>query len=442
VARDPAKPEDDIVISRDMRSPQSGVDPTAAGGSRADLLDTISLYLHIPFCHAKCHYCDFNSYAGMLGLREQYVAALLGEIALAGERARMADGTPRRCRTIFFGGGTPSLLLPEQVSSILEAARAAFRVDAGAEITLEANPGTLEYGRLEETRAAGVTRLSMGAQSFDAGLLRWMGRIHTPDEIEQALAAARAAGFASINLDFIYALPGQSPAVWEATLERALALRPEHLSLYSLIVEEGTPLFTWVQEGRVRPADDDVAADMYELAEARLAAAGYQHYELSNWALPGHACQHNLTYWRNLPYIGLGAGAHGWFAGHRYAEERPIRRYIARVGEASAGLVAEPDGGAFRLPAAAIVEDEAIPPVLEQAETAMLGLRLVEGLDLAAFAARYSRDFLSLYGERLAPLRDHGLLEMDGGALRLTPRGRLLGNEVFARLLPEDELPA
>ncbi|HLY32292.1 MAG TPA: radical SAM family heme chaperone HemW, partial [Ktedonobacterales bacterium] len=352
----------------------------------SDLLQTVSLYLHIPFCHAKCHYCDFNSYAGMLGLREEYVAALLDEIALAGRRAALPDGSPRRCRTIFFGGGTPSLLTNEQVAAILAAARSAFALDPDAEITLEANPGTLEYAQLDGLRATGVNRLSMGAQSFDPALLRWMGRIHTPEEIETAFAAARAGGFTSVNLDFIFALPGQQVETWQATLERALALSPEHLSLYSLIVEEGTPLFTWVRQGKVTPADEDIAADMYEYAEARLAQAGYRQYEISNWARPGYECQHNLTYWRNLPYIGLGAGAHAWFAGHRFAEERAIRRYIARVRETSAIQATEINAG---LPAGAITQDESITPELEMVETAMVGLRLTTGLDLVAFKARF-----------------------------------------------------
>lgn len=406
------------------------------------LLDTISLYLHIPFCHAKCYYCDFNSYAGMLGLRERYVAALAREIALAGERARLADGAPRRCRTIFFGGGTPSLLTAAQVAELLAAARAAFAVDVDAEITLEANPGALEYGQLDAIRAAGVNRLSMGAQSFDAALLRWMGRIHTPDEIARALANARTAGFTSVNLDFIYALPGQSPAIWRETLDRALDLRPEHLSLYSLIVEEGTPLHRWVAQGRVRPVDDDLAADMYELAAARLAAAGYQQYEVSNWALPGHACRHNLTYWHNLPYIGLGAGAHGWFGGRRYAEARPIHDYLARVA-ATAEIGAEEEAkdssaedDARGLPAGAVVESEAIATELEMAETAILGLRLVAGLDVGAFARRFGHEFEAVFGARLAEVSVAGLLERAGESVRLTERGRLLGNEVFACLLP------
>lgn len=403
-----------------------------------DLLQTVSLYLHIPFCHVKCHYCDFNSYAGMLGHRERYVAALVDEITLAGRRARLTDGRPRRCRTVFLGGGTPSLLTATQVADLLATVRRAFRLDDDAEITLEANPGAIERGHLADLHSAGITRLSMGAQSFDPALLRWMGRIHTAGEVEEAFHAARAAGIPSINLDFIYALPGQSLATWSETLERAVALGPDHLSLYSLIVEEGTPLHRWVAEGRVRPADEDVAADMYELAERRLASAGYEHYEISNWARSGHACQHNLTYWHNLPYIGLGAGAHGWFAGQRYSEARPLRDYIARVRAAveaaSAGCADE--AMSAELPAGAVVEAEQITPELEMAETAMLELRLVRGLSLERFAQRFGQSFETAIGSRLDDVRAIGLLNEQNGHLQLTERGRLLGNEVFERVLP------
>ena len=427
----------------DASRPAARVGLPVGYASLSDALASVSLYLHIPFCHAKCHYCDFNSYAGMLPLRESYVEALVAEVALAGRRAALPGGAPRRCRTIFLGGGTPSLLSAEQVAAILTAVRGAFVLDDDAEITLEANPGTLEYGHLDELHATGVNRLSMGAQSFDPDLLRWMGRIHSPEEIEVAFHAARSAGFTSINLDFIYALPGQSVATWAATLERALALGPDHLSLYSLIVEEGTPLFTWVEQGRVPPTDDDLAADMYELAEARLARAGFEHYEISNWARPGLACQHNLTYWRNLPYIGLGAGAHSWYGGHRFMEAKPIRTYLARV---QAALAAEQSGGTeVALPAtvtappvaAAIVEDEVIARAMEMTETAMMGLRLSEGLALDLFAERFGTPFDAVFGARLADLGALGLLEQVGGQLRLTERGRLVGNEVFERLLPE-----
>src|SRR6185437_6330919 len=241
--------------------------------------------------------------------------------------------------------------------------------------------------------------LSMGAQSFDAGLLRWMGRIHSPEEIEMAFAAARQAGFTSINLDFIFALPNQSLATWADTLERALALGPEHLSLYSLIVEEGTPLFSWVRDGRVIPADDDTAADMYEHAMERLARAGYGQYEISNWALPGHECRHNLTYWRNGPYIGLGAGAHSWYAGHRFADVRPIREYMKRIPSTS-DAVRGPSVDATSLAASAVVDDEVISRELEMAETGMLGLRLLEGVSLAMFAERFGCEFLDVFGDR------------------------------------------
>jgi oxygen-independent coproporphyrinogen-3 oxidase len=396
-------------------------------------LDSVSLYLHIPFCHAKCHYCDFNSYAGMLGLREQYVAALRDEIALAGLRARDGEGQPRRCRTIFFGGGTPSLLTAAQIDLLLVAAREAFAVDADAEVTMEANPGALEYERLDEVRAAGVNRLSMGAQSFDPALLRWMGRIHSPEEIETAFGAARAAGFDNINLDFIFALPGQTQAVWEDTLERALALGPDHLSLYNLIVEEGTPLYSWVARGKVREVDEDTAADMYEHAERRLEAAGYEHYEISNWARPGHACQHNLTYWRNLAWIGLGAGGSSFYAHHRFTNARPIRDYITRIAASTRAPAAS------GLPAGAIVEDEDIGRDLEMAETAMLALRLTEGLSLADFTARYGQGFWPTFAHRLDDVRPLDLLEEAGGRVRLSERGRMLGNEVFARLLPDGD---
>ena len=281
-------------------------------------------------------------------------------------------------------------------------------------------------------RAAGVNRLSMGAQSFDADLLRWMGRIHSPAEIVTAFEAARAAGFANINLDFIFALPGQTQALWEETLERALALGPDHLSLYNLIVEEGTPLYGWVRRGKVREVDEDTAADMYEFAQRRLGAAGYEHYEISNWARPGHACQHNLTYWRNLAWIGLGAGGSSFYAGHRFTNVRPIRDYIARV---RASLASE---AVDALPAGAIIEQEAIPRELEMAETAMLALRLTHGLSLASFAERYGADFWATFDERLRDITALDLLEEVDGWVRLTERGRMVGNEVFARLLPAD----
>lgn len=386
-----------------------------------ELLETVALYLHIPFCHTRCYYCDFNTYAGILPLREPYVQALLAEIALAGELAQLADGRRRRSRTIFFGGGTPSLLTGEQVTRLLAACRRAFAVDKDAEVTLEANPGTLSRAQLAGLRAAGVNRLSMGAQSFDAQLLKALGRIHSPAEIVEAVHHARAAGFTSINLDFMFGLPGQTMRHWQETLEQALALRPEHLSLYSLIIEEGTPFYTWTQEGRIMPGDEDLCADMYEYADERLRAEGYENYEISNWALPGHQCKHNLTYWRNLPYLGMGAGAHSFFAGKRFSNVLSPQEYIhlLKRGERP------------------VAESETVERSQEMAETAFLALRTSEGLHLPAFEERFAEPFSHFVGERVRQVEEAGLLERKEEWLRLSKRGRLLGNEVFMRLLPD-----
>ena len=386
-----------------------------------ELLKTVSLYLHIPFCHTRCHYCDFNTYAGILPLREPYVRALVTEIELAGKLAQLADGTPRRSRTIFFGGGTPSLLTVEQITRLLNACHKAFAVDELAEITLEANPGTLSREQLAGLRAAGVNRLSMGSQSFDAELLKTLGRIHSPREIVQALHNARAAGFTSINLDFMFGLPGQTMRHWQETLDQALALRPEHFSLYSLIIEEGTPFYTWTSEGRITPGDEDLCADMYEYADERLQAEGYENYEISNWALPGHQSRHNLTYWQNLPYLGMGAGAHSFFGGKRFSNILDPQEYIDLLKKQQ-----RPEAGC-----------ETIDRVLEMTETAFLALRTAQGLHLPTFEERFAEPFTHFVGERLRVVEEAGLLEQEQDWLRLSKRGRLLGNEVFVRLLPD-----
>jgi len=386
-----------------------------------ELLHTTSLYLHIPFCHTRCYYCDFNTYAGMLPLREPYVRALLEEITLAGEMARLPDGGPRRTRTIFFGGGTPSLLSVEQVARLLAGCHRSFAVDEGAEISLEANPGTLDRQQLQGLRKAGINRLSLGAQSFDAELLKTLGRIHSPEEISQAVLFARQAGFTSLNLDFMFGLPGQTMCHWQKTLEQALSLRPEHLSLYSLIIEEGTPFFTWTHEGRLRPGDEDLCADMYEYARERLRAEGYEQYEISNWSLPEHRCRHNLTYWWNLPYIGMGAGAHSFFAQKRFSDIREPREYIRWLKRGQWPLA----------------ESEEVTQLQEMAETAFLGLRTTAGLHLPTFAQRFGASFDDFVGERLRTVEEAGLLTREGDWLRLSERGLLLGNEVFFRLLPD-----
>ena len=385
------------------------------------LLETVSLYVHIPFCHTRCHYCDFNTYAGMLPLREPYVRALLTEIGMASALTKLPGGKPRRSRTIFFGGGTPSLLSVSQVSRILDACYNNFAVDEDAEITLEAKPGTWSREQLVGLRAAGVNRLSMGAQSFDAELLKTLGRIHSPKDITQAVRDAQAAGFTSINVDFMFGLPGQTMRHWRETIDRALDLHIEHLSLYSLIIEEGTPFYTWTHEGRITPGDEDLCADMYEYADERLHAAGYVNYEISNWSLPGFQSRHNLTYWHNFPYIGMGAGAYSSFGGRRFSNVREPAEYSRML-------------KAQQWPE---VESETVDKAQAMSETAFLALRTAQGLHLPTFEQRFALPFAQFAGDRLHMVEEAGLLERETEWLRLSKRGRLLGNEVFLRLLPD-----
>ncbi|MBM4416755.1 MAG: radical SAM family heme chaperone HemW [Chloroflexi bacterium] len=379
---------------------------------------SVGLYIHVPFCPAKCHYCDFNSFAGLDRLRGPYVRAAVREIrrAPAGLGAAEVD---LAAETVNFGGGTPSLLDPTEVQAILEAARGHMAVANDAEISLEANPGTVAAARLAALRRIGVNRISYGIQSFDATLLARIGRIHS---VEQALAArelARHAGFENVNLDFIYGLPGQSLATWRETLRRAIELAPEHLSAYALTIEPGTIFHLQRSRGILAPATEDEMADQYELATEMLGEAGYVHYEISNWARDERfACRHNLRYWRNQEYVGIGPGAHSWFGGARTIATRAPAAWIAQVehGEAT------------------VEERETIPADLELGETAMLGLRLREGIDLSALRERLG-PAVGRLAEPLNSLVEQGLVARSASRVALTDRGRLLGNEVFARVL-------
>ncbi|MFN2225688.1 MAG: radical SAM family heme chaperone HemW, partial [Anaerolineae bacterium] len=262
-------------------------------------MEDLGLYVHIPFCQSRCRYCDFNTYAGLEGLFETYVRALVREITLAGTA---------RVSSVYIGGGTPTVLPLLSLIQILDAIQAGFDLAADAEVTIEANPGTVEAGTLAALRVRGVNRLSLGVQSFADGELRRLGRIHTAEQAAAGLAAARQAGFDNVSLDLIFGLPGQALADWRFSLECALALEPEHLSLYALSVEAGTPLARDIARGHLPMPDPDLAAEMYEMAAEVNAQAGYQHYEISNWARGwGRQCRHNLIYWRNEPYLGLGA---------------------------------------------------------------------------------------------------------------------------------------
>ncbi|MCX7912161.1 MAG: radical SAM family heme chaperone HemW [Dehalococcoidales bacterium] len=376
----------------------------------------IALYVHVPFCRRKCAYCDFVSYGGAESLIPAYVSALKREMAHYG-------GTGYQVGTVYFGGGTPSLLPVKALGELLEAIRQHFAVLADAEVSLEANPGTVDEAYLAAIRALGVNRLSLGMQSMDDRELAMLGRIHKAGDALAAFRMARNAGFDNINVDLIYGLPGQSVEGWLKSLKGVLALGTEHLSLYALSLEEGTPLWRAVNEGRLPPPDPDVAATQYELAEDILDAAGFRHYEISNWAKPGYECRHNLTYWHNLPYLGIGAGAHSFLNGHRYASTPRLNEYI----EACLGGGIPPR-----------VMDETIRPELGLAETVILALRLGEGVSHADIMRRFGTDILAHYGDVIGEMTRAGLLETTAGNIRLTRRGRLLSNEVCWRFLPDD----
>jgi oxygen-independent coproporphyrinogen-3 oxidase len=337
--------------------------------------------------------------------------------------AEKEPATPGNCelQTLYIGGGTPTVLPTPYLGQLVVTARRAFSLPQESEITVEANPGTVAFDSLRSLRDAGVNRLSLGIQSFDDQLLHVLGRRHTAAEARYAWFDARAAGFDNLNLDLILGLPEQTLENWQESVHQALELQPEHLSLYALSVEAHTPLSTRIASGVVPPPDDDLAADMYEWAAEALSEAGYAHYEISNWAMPGHACQHNLIYWRNEPYVGLGAGAHSWWNGKRWANLDDPRAYVATLDRQHSP----------------IAEETTIDCALEMGETMMMGLRLLqEGVSFARFKGRFGVPMETVYGDEIAELIERGLLERTPERVRLTQRGCLLGNQVFAQFLP------
>lgn len=376
------------------------------------------IYVHVPFCRHICPYCDFNTYAGQDQLIPGYVAAVIEEMRIA------AAGQPMRgAPTLFFGGGTPSLLTPEQAGSIVAAARDLFGLREDAEVTLEANPESLDAGSLAGLREAGVNRLSIGVQSQQRAGLRVLGRGHTAQNAESAISAARDAGFDNVSLDFIFGWPGQTDADWQADLDRILAWQPEHVSLYSLIVEPGTPMHSAVDRGILRALDDDTIAGFYEQAAETLAGAGWQHYEIANWARePRYRSRHNQRYWQAGPYHGFGAGAYGTIGRVRASNLLLPSKYTSVVREGHRPLAVS----------------ETLSPETAMGETMMLGLRLlVDGVSASDFAARHGQSLTDRYAAEIDRFTAVGLLEWHTpDRLRLTARGALLANDVSAAFLP------
>jgi oxygen-independent coproporphyrinogen III oxidase len=402
----------------------------------------LSLYIHIPFCTLKCSYCDFNSYAGIEGLMGPFAEAMCEEMRLWAPP--MAD---RAVETIFFGGGTPSLLPLAEVERIMTAMRETFDLAPDAEISFEANPGTVDREYLRGLLTTGVNRISFGVQSFHDDELRALDRIHSAAEAKEAYRWAREAGFERLNLDLIYGLTEQPMERWQATLEQAIELAPEHLSLYALTVEEGTKLAHDIERGRAPAPDGDTQAAMYEWSCERLPAAGYRQYEISNWCRPGGECRHNLVYWRNGEWLGLGPGAHSHLRskeqgarsqGWRFADVYSPKQYIDRVQQTVVDSALGTRHSALdpllaSMRHVAFVEEQTVE--MEMADTAILGLRLNEGLDVGEFSRRFGRSLEEAYGAVLTETGAFGLVERENGRVRLTERGRLLANEVFVRLL-------
>ncbi len=392
-----------------LESPTTDVDRVQAP---ADAV--LGIYVHIPFCQYRCTYCDFATYAGEDAHMGTYVDCLIDEIE------RRAPLDPRRFVTsVFFGGGTPSRLPVAFIERILCTIRERFRLASNAEVTLEANPGTLDLGHMRALRGAGVNRLSVGVQTLDDEILRRLNRIHDAEQALATLKSARAAGFDSVSADLIFGLPGQDLAGWEATLRTVLDEKPDHLSVYGLILEPETLLHHQVRSGAtVLPPDDD-AADMYELAQEVLAARGLIQYEISNWALPGHRCRHNLLYWEHEPYLGVGLSAHSYVDGIRFANIRGLQGYIRRL----------------KMGALPTASSETIGAARARSDAIMLGLRLMRGVHVPTFDSRFGGSLLDAHRETIDRLSDLGLVECADGNLRLASRGYLLANQVWRQFI-------
>ena len=378
-------------------------------------MEPISIYIHIPFCVRKCAYCDFTSFPGRGAQMEAYLSAVCREM-----RAQAAFFGCRRVRTVFLGGGTPTLMTGEQAQRLLDALRACFDLAPDAEITLEGNPGTVTAQSLAAYHAAGVNRLSLGVQSLDDGLLAAIGRIHTAAQAREAVSMARAAGFENLNLDLMLGLPGQSVAQWERTLEEAIALAPEHLSCYSLIVEEGTPLSAQLERGECAPLpDEDALCRMDEITAQWTAQAGFARYEVSNYAKPGRECRHNIVYWACEPYLGLGCAAHSDMDGRRFYNPSDWAGYLRMAQSGTTARDAEGES----------TRQE------RMFERMMMGLRMVRGVDCARFVRDFGAQPEEVWKEALARDVRVGLMERRGDYLRLTQRGMQVMNSVLVELL-------
>lgn len=391
----------------------------------------IGLYVHIPFCQTKCSYCDFNTYERIEDQIPNYVTALTNEIKAWSDLLSQPV-----VHTIFLGGGTPSYLPVDNIKHILSTIHSRYKVYESAEITLECNPGDITLERAFGWSDAKVNRVSMGVQSFNDGLLALLGRRHTAHEAKQAFHTLRKAGFNNQSLDLIYGLPHQSASQWSDTLNEAVALGPDHISLYSLQIEEGTPLAVDVKKERYPIPDDDLAAEMYEEAQRKLRANGFTQYEISNWAKPGMKSQHNIIYWLNEPYLGVGAGAHSWLEGQRFFNLKSPTRYVTAMDNNYKEVNQDPIA-TMQMPFGPVEQVDVTTAAIDIGETMMMGMRLNAGVSHKRFEKRFGTPLDKIFPKELNRLVVLGLVEITKEGVRLTDKGRLLGNEVFAEFISE-----
>ena len=372
-----------------------------------------SIYIHIPFCTQICHYCDFNKFFIQNQPVDGYIHSLIQEMDLY----HLSQNEPMS--TIFIGGGTPSALEPNQLEQLLNATKEKIKLAPGYEFTVEANPGDLTKDKMRIMKEAGVNRLSLGVQSFNEELLKKIGRAHNVRDVYETIDMAREAGFENISIDLIYSLPGQTLADLEDTLDRALQLDLPHFSAYSLIIEPKTVFYIMLNKGKLSLPGEDAEASMYEYVMERLTKAGYQQYEISNFAKAGYESRHNLVYWNNEEYYGLGAGAHGYLNGVRYHNHGPLKKYMNAIKE-------------NRKP---IIEQITVSLKEKMEEEMFLGLRKMEGVSPQAFQQKFSQDIQDVFGDTLNRMVSDGLLEISEGRIKLTQSGKLMGNEVFQAFL-------
>lgn len=378
-------------------------------------LNTLGVYVHVPFCRRKCRYCDFASFAGLEGLIPRYFAALQRDI-----EAGVPEASEWTIDSVFFGGGTPTLAGASHLTETLGCIQRRFHMSSDAEVTTEANPGTFDRDMMRQLHESGFNRLSIGLQSTHDRLLESIGRIHSYDQFLGAFDAARRAGFSNIGIDLIYGLPGQTVDAWHKTLRETALLEPEHISAYGLQVEAGTPLAADVASGRTALPSDDETADMFLLAHEYLSGNGYDHYEISNYARPGRACRHNLRYWRCEPYLGFGSAAHSFFEGRRFARVKDPSTYVLRVMEGLSSLESS----------------ETIDVRQAVFEYLMLGLRTRDGVGAGDFERRFGFPLEGVLNGR-DEIERAALIETEGDRLRLSTAGWSVSNAVMTRLLPD-----